>query len=159
MLSSSPQHVVFTLDGQRYALPHADVERVVQATKLTPLPGAPGAVAGLINIRGCIIPVVSLRKLHGRAERGPRPSDKVVIMHKGGRKVAILVDAVLDDAAPGESTKAEPGQILPDDPYASEATSNSLDGTVLPYEAGRLLNCGAYYADASIPNRIGRVKI
>jgi purine-binding chemotaxis protein CheW len=146
------------LDGQRYALPHADVERVVQATKLTPLSGAPDAVAGLINIQGCIIPVVSLRKLHGRAERSLGHSDKVVIMHKGGRKVALLVDAVLDDAASSESMKAEPCQITPN-PGGSEATSNSLDGTVLLYEAGSLLNCGAYYADASLPSRIGRVII
>jgi hypothetical protein len=149
MLSASQQHVVFTLDGQRYALPHADVERVVQATKLTPLSGAPDAVAGLINIQGCIIPVVSLRKLHGRAEHSLCHSDKVVIMSKAGRKVALLVDAVLDDAV----SEGMHG------PSTSEATSNGLDGTVLLYEAGSLLNCGAYYADASIPSRIGRVII
>lgn len=44
------QVVVFTLEGQQYALPLSAVERIVHAVEITPLPKAPEIVLGVINM-------------------------------------------------------------------------------------------------------------
>lgn len=41
-----------TRDGQRYALPLAQVERLIHAVGIIPLPKALEIIAGVINVRG-----------------------------------------------------------------------------------------------------------
>ncbi|HET6312223.1 MAG TPA: chemotaxis protein CheW [Chloroflexia bacterium] len=152
MTPTSTQHIVFTLDSQRYALPLTDVEWVVQPTRLTLLTGSQGAVMGLVNVHGWKIPVVSLRKLHGKAERDLAPGNRLIILRRHDRKVALLVDSVLDGVTCDEGTRAPAPHAAhyPDTPETEDL--------VLLYEASRLLDSGAYHAGAA-PNRIGRVMI
>lgn len=42
--------VVFSIEGQRYALPLNDVERVLPMVAVSPLPQAPAVVLGVINL-------------------------------------------------------------------------------------------------------------
>ena len=153
MTAASQQYVVFTLDRQRYALPLADVEWVAQPTRLTLLAGSPGAVMGLVSVQGWSIPVVSLRKLHGKAERGLTPANRLVILRRHEQKVALLVDSVPDGGTPDERTK-----VAADDATSYPHTPGG-GGPVLLYDASRALDAVAYHAEAHAPNRIGRVMI
>ena len=74
-MSEPAQLVVFRLNGQRYALPLAAVERIVCAVEVTPLPGAPPVVLGVINVAGCVLPVFNIRRRFLLPEREvvPRP--------------------------------------------------------------------------------------
>jgi purine-binding chemotaxis protein CheW len=56
------QIVVFTLDEQLYGLPLQAVVKVIHAIEIRHLPKAPEIIAGIINIKGQIIPVVDIRK-------------------------------------------------------------------------------------------------
>jgi chemotaxis signal transduction protein len=152
MTPASQQHIVFTLDSQRYALPVTDVEWVGQPTKLTLLTGSPGAVMGLVNVHGWSIPVVSLRKLHGKAERDLTPGNRLIILRRQSRKVALLVDSVLDGVT------SDDGMIAPAHHAAHDPNTPEAEGLVLLYEASGLLNSDACYVGAA-PNRIGRVMI
>jgi chemotaxis signal transduction protein len=53
--------LIVRVGSQRYALPAAAVERILPMAALTPLPGAPRDVAGLLNLHGEILPVVDPR--------------------------------------------------------------------------------------------------
>jgi purine-binding chemotaxis protein CheW len=64
--------LLFTLEGQRYALPAADVRELVRAARLTALPRAPAVVEGLLNLRGELLPVLDLRRHFIVARAGPR---------------------------------------------------------------------------------------
>src|SRR6202165_5083726 len=57
--------LVFALGSELYALPATQVHEVRPLGWLTPLPGTPPFLAGLINVRGRIVPVVDLRPLLG----------------------------------------------------------------------------------------------
>ena len=153
MTAASQQYVVFTLDRQRYALPLADVEWVAQPTRLALLAGSPGAVMGLVSVQGWSIPVVSLRKLHGKAERDLSPGNRLIVLRKRGRKVALLVDSVLDGVTYDDST------LAPADHARNYPVSPDAEGLVLLYEASRLLDSRAYYVEDAGPNRIGRVMV
>jgi purine-binding chemotaxis protein CheW len=57
--------LVFTLGDERYAFPSKQVREVRPLADLTPLPGTPAFVAGLLNLRGRIVPVLDLGPLFG----------------------------------------------------------------------------------------------
>lgn len=58
-------HVVFKVDGAEYVLPAADVLQMESFTGATPVPGAAPHVAGLVQVRGRVIPVVDARLRFG----------------------------------------------------------------------------------------------
>lgn len=53
--------LIVRVGSQRFALPAAAVERILPMAALTPLPGAPRNVAGLLNLHGGVVPVVDPR--------------------------------------------------------------------------------------------------
>jgi chemotaxis-related protein WspB len=52
--------LMFSVGGDRYALSTANLIEVLPLIELRATPGAPPAVAGLFNYRGCVTPVLDL---------------------------------------------------------------------------------------------------
>lgn len=52
--------VSFSLLGREYALPITVIQEVIKFMKPTKLPAAPASIAGIINLRGRVTPLVSL---------------------------------------------------------------------------------------------------
>jgi purine-binding chemotaxis protein CheW len=94
--------VVFSLDEQQFALDVRAVERVIRAVEISPLPGAPPTVRGVVNVEGRIVPVIDLRVRFGRSERALRLDDHFIIAHTGHRIVALMADTALG-VVPAES--------------------------------------------------------
>ncbi|MEP6689548.1 MAG: chemotaxis protein CheW [Gemmatimonadaceae bacterium] len=86
--------LVFQLDGARYALALDAVREVVRAVAVTPLPGAPDVVHGVIDVRGSVVPVFDLRARLGTTPREIDPDDQFVLANAGARVVALQVDRV-----------------------------------------------------------------
>lgn len=87
--------VLFTVDGQTYALHLEAVDRILRMAEVTPLPGAPDAVEGVINIQGLVAPVVSIRRRLGLTHRAAAVSDSLVLAHARKRRLAIIAESVL----------------------------------------------------------------
>jgi len=66
------------------------MESYVGATKV---PGAPPYVAGLVQVRSRVLPVVDLRVRFGLQERAPDLDSRVVIVQQAGRVVGLLADS------------------------------------------------------------------
>jgi purine-binding chemotaxis protein CheW len=90
----SDQFVIFTLDEQSFALPLRSVVKVIQAIEVRYLPKAPDIIAGIINIKGLILPVADIRKRFGLAVHEIGPDDQIIIADTGKRMIAITVDNV-----------------------------------------------------------------
>jgi len=128
-LANGQAWCTFQLAGGDYGVELARVQEVMRSQPVTLLPHAPHAIAGLMNLRGRIVPVVDTRRLLGIDE--PRSGDVarsggLVVVRGAEGPVALLVDAIGDvrraeDAPPSlpaaESpliarTLALPGQLL-----------------------------------------------
>jgi purine-binding chemotaxis protein CheW len=86
--------VEFTLAYERYAVATAWVREVVPLRELTPLPGAPAFVAGLINVRGRVVSVVDLKAFFELPPKGLPELNRVLIVAKQALEFGLLVDAV-----------------------------------------------------------------
>ncbi len=131
--------VVFTLDHQRYALDLERVRRVIRVVAITPLPGAPAIVLGIIDLGGDVIPVIDVRRRFEHPQRDLRLSDHLIVASTGKRTVALLVDeanAVID--APEESLAPSAG-ILPGIEMVDGAVKLE-DGLILIHDLERLLS-------------------
>ena len=69
----SEQLATFTLCGHTYGVPVSRVQEVLKGQLSTPVPLAPDAVAGLMNLRGEVVLVIDLRARLSLPERGRRP--------------------------------------------------------------------------------------
>jgi purine-binding chemotaxis protein CheW len=84
----------FRLAHERYAVQSSLVREVCPLRELTPLPGTPAFVVGIINVRGQIISVVDLKKFFDLPRQGLTDLNKVVIVGDGQMEFGLLVDAV-----------------------------------------------------------------
>ena len=87
--------VLFMVDGQTYALHLEAVDRVLRMVEVTPLPGAPEVVEGVINIQGEVVPIVSIRRRLGLTHRGIAVSDSLILARARTRRLAIIAEFVL----------------------------------------------------------------
>ena len=96
--------------GERFALPASGVAEVIRPPAVTRVPLGPSSLVGVANLRGAVMPVVSLRALLGTQARAPA-SPRVVVVDRGA-PVGLLIDrvtalgAVEGDSAAGDG---EPG--------------------------------------------------
>jgi purine-binding chemotaxis protein CheW len=86
--------VLFSLDEPRYALYLSEVVKVERAVEITPLPGAPQLVSGVIDFHGEIIPVIDIRQLFRLPQRDMRVEDQFIIARTSQRLVVLVVESV-----------------------------------------------------------------
>ncbi|UCH75623.1 MAG: chemotaxis protein CheW [Rhodospirillales bacterium] len=90
------QLVTMVVDDQLFGIPILQVQDIVEASKITPVPLAPSAIAGVLNLRGRIVTVIDLRKLLGNDEEVPWESQMGVTVDYKGDLYTLLVDAIGD---------------------------------------------------------------
>jgi purine-binding chemotaxis protein CheW len=99
-------HIVeFRLRSQYFAIERAHIREVHPLKNLTPLPCTPDCIAGIVNVRGQILPALDLQKFFGQAPQGITDLHVVIIVEGAGLELGILADAV-------ESAQALPQSAL-----------------------------------------------
>ena len=93
------RYLTFVLGHESYGIPVTKVREIVRMIDITPVPGMPAYVRGVINLRGKIIPVIDLRlRFHlANAEITERTCTIVVQMAPRPGVVSLMgliVDAV-----------------------------------------------------------------
>lgn len=89
----SELHVLCRIADADYVVPAADVLQMESYAGATKVPGAAAEVAGLVQIRGRVVPVLDLRVLFGFPAIEPTINSRVVVMTRGERTVGLLVDS------------------------------------------------------------------
>lgn len=130
--------VMFVLDERRYALPLADVERIVRAVDVVPLPGSPHLVLGIIDVSGHVLPVISLRRRFSLADREIDVADQFLIAATAARPVALVIDEAAGVIECEPDAVAAPASIGPG-MEAFQGAVRLKDGLVLIHDLTKLL--------------------
>lgn len=88
--------LLLEVEGRRIGLPASLVLEVLPSAAVETLDGAPDLVEGVLNVRGQLLPVVSMRRRLGAPDRPPRVDDHLVRVETGGRELLLRVDRALD---------------------------------------------------------------
>ena len=124
---------VFSIDSERYGVPVAVTERVLPMVAVTPLPGAPDVVLGVVNLHGDIVPVLDVRRRLGLASREHGPESRLLVARTRIRVVALAVDDVTDVADVDPSAVAPPETVLPGIEHVSGVAAVA-DGLILVHD-------------------------
>lgn len=92
--SLQTKQVIFTLDGKEFGFDIMIVNAIEKYTDLIPVPNAPSYIRGIMNLRGDVIPIYSLRKKFNLPEKSIDENTKLIITKSNGILMAFEVDAV-----------------------------------------------------------------
>jgi purine-binding chemotaxis protein CheW len=90
------QLVTFRLKDETYGINVMQVQEVLRVTEIAPVPGAPGYVLGIINLRGNVVTVIDTRTRFGLPTTERDDSSRIVIIESEQQVVGILVDSVAE---------------------------------------------------------------
>ena len=86
--------VEFTAGGLRLAIPLHSAERVVGMVAISPLPGAPDVLLGVINVHGSVIPVADVCRRLGCNAVAYGPESHLLLAHTSRRRLGLAVSEV-----------------------------------------------------------------
>lgn len=90
------QLACFTLGDKQFAVDIMRIREILVPQKLSPLPCASELLEGVINLRGSVIPVMSLRKRFGMPVEKDAPVGKLLIVSLVRQLLALVVDDVME---------------------------------------------------------------
>ena len=95
-LVPSGQLVTFTLDGVEFGLDIDRVQEITHRSDVTPVPGSPSFILGVINLRGLIIPVIDSRVRFHLAPQEPTTKTRIIVLRLGSGPTGLQVDSVAE---------------------------------------------------------------
>ena len=119
---SQVQLVVAKLANEEYGIPITQVQEIIQIPSITRVPGIPGFVEGVINLRGKIIPIVDLRKRFNLTQEQFGENTRIVVTTIDNQSIGLLVDSV------SEVIRLSNDAIDPIPPKISQICSEYLSG-------------------------------
>ncbi len=115
----SERFLVFSLSGARYALPAGGVRESLWLPRLTALEETAPWVLGAFDLRGELVPLVSLEVCLGHPSPAAAPSDLAIVAEAGGQPLAIHARAV--------NSLSRPTRVLPIPDDARHPAHHLLD--------------------------------
>jgi chemotaxis signal transduction protein len=120
--------LVVGLGEERYGIELPEVAEVLPPLEVTPVPGAPALISGVIHVHGEIRPVVDLRRLLGIEAVENDELPRVILLRRQGREMGLKVDSVekIRGVASGELHLAGDGYADVSGHYIKALTKDSL---------------------------------
>jgi chemotaxis-related protein WspB len=147
--------IAFQLGEGRFALPMSDLVEVVPLLPVRALAHAPDGVAGVINYRGQVVPVIDLCQLALGRPSAERSSTRLLVLHwnpagRESRLLALMVERAVNEQLIDADALTPPPVRIDATPYlgrlgmADGALVQLVDvSQLLPPSIGELL-----YAEA-----------
>ena len=89
------QYIITKFDNEQYGIDISYIDNIVRLQPITRVPHTQDYFLGVINLRGEIIPVMSMRKRFELPDKeDTRKSRILIIKTEGNAKIGILVDEV-----------------------------------------------------------------
>ncbi|MBI2353433.1 MAG: chemotaxis protein CheW [Deltaproteobacteria bacterium] len=103
------QYLTFTLADEVFAVDVARVREILEYTGITKVPQVPDFMRGVINLRGCVVPVIDLRLKFGMRETDRTVNTCIIVVEVQMDADVIVLGALADSVQ--EVIELEPGQI------------------------------------------------
>lgn len=145
--------VSFRVAHARGAIDATAVREISRMVAVTPLPGAPAPVEGVIVVRGASVPVLDVRARLGLPSRPVADSDYLIVVATALRTVALRVDDV-DDVRdlPDHAIESATGMVASAETVAGVVRLD--DGLLVVHDADAFLS----QAEADAIERVIRAR-
>lgn len=96
ILNSDLQLVTFFLNGEEYGLDVMRVREITSMTEITKTANSPHYVKGVINLRGSIVPILSLRNRFGFTDADDEELSFIAVMDYRNELTGFIIDEISD---------------------------------------------------------------
>ncbi len=117
------QFVTFIAGDEVFAVDMAPVQEIIRVPEVVRVPLAPPTLEGLANLRGRVLPIISLRRIFGFAEHDYDDATRAVVIDIG-QPLGFVVDRVASVVG------VEPGQIEDVGSIRSTVNTELLSGLI-----------------------------
>jgi purine-binding chemotaxis protein CheW len=90
------EFITFEVGGQLFGLDIMAIREIRAWTPTTRLPRVPSYVAGVVNLRGTVLPVVDLAARLGWPRTEASPRHAIIVTQVAGQSRGLIVDSVSD---------------------------------------------------------------
>jgi purine-binding chemotaxis protein CheW len=116
-LGHREQLVTIRIGAEEFALPVGQAREIVPYRRVTRVPGAAYQFAGVMNLRGDVIPVVEPKRRMGVPEREPDEATCIIVLDAGDHDIGLMVDAVREVVAIDPACVQPPAGAMAEVPY------------------------------------------
>lgn len=88
------QYIEMTVGKEYYAVKIEEIQEIIKMQTITEMPHCKHYLKGVINLRGKVVPVISLRNLFGLPDEEYTKATRIVVVHHLQESVGIIVDQV-----------------------------------------------------------------
>jgi purine-binding chemotaxis protein CheW len=92
----SGKYLTFFLDNEEYGIEILKVQEIIGQMMITPVPGTPRYIRGVINLRGKIIPVMDLKTKFGMGVTVLTERTCIIVVRTERLMMGILVDRLTE---------------------------------------------------------------
>ena len=127
------QLVGFKVGNEEFGVDILKVQEIIRLVPVAAMPNTPAHVEGVINLRGCIIPVIDFRKRFGIGGEltGGDATKRIVVVAFDNTTVGIIVDSVSQVIKLPESEIAATPLVARGDDNEAIAGVGQHDGKLL----------------------------
>ena len=95
-MTTLEQHIVFRVKDEVYALNIMHIQEIIKMKEICETPNSSrNYLKGVINVRGNIIPVISLSERFGYVQQEPSRTTRIIITKVQDQFVGIIVDEII----------------------------------------------------------------
>ncbi|RNC72263.1 MAG: purine-binding chemotaxis protein CheW [Desulfuromonadales bacterium] len=106
------QLVSFKLDQEEYGVNVLKVREIIRMPSITRVPNTPNYIEGVINLRGKVIPIISMRMRFGLPDGETTSQTRIMVMDMEGELMGFVVDAVSEVIRISESEIQPPPAVV-----------------------------------------------
>jgi purine-binding chemotaxis protein CheW len=125
-ITETRQYLTFKLGNEVFATDVAKVREVLDLTTITEIPRTPDFRAGVINLRGSVVPVVDLRLCFGMPKTESTRNTCIVVVEVLLDGESIVIGALADSVE--EVIDLEPEQIQPAPRIGTQIRTDFIKG-------------------------------
>jgi len=92
--SLAGQFVIFTVADTELAVSMQQVEEILKPPHIVRVPLAPPAVQGVANLRGSVLPIVSVHTMFGIEDHANSKAQRVLVLNVKDHQIGFVVDSV-----------------------------------------------------------------
>ena len=135
------QWVTFRLGDEIYGIDVLQVQEVLRITEISPVPGAPHYVLGIINLRGNVVTVIDARNRFGLPPKETDDASRIIVVDAFDKVVGLLVDNVSEVAyVPNSQIEVGPNVGADDGNKFVSGVSNRDGDLLIMVDLAKLIN-------------------
>ncbi|CBK74368.1 Chemotaxis signal transduction protein [Butyrivibrio fibrisolvens 16/4] len=133
------QYIVFNILKESFAIDISDINSIIMVPEITSIPKAPEYMKGVINFRGHVIPVMSLRKRMNYNEEIIDKDSRIIVLNlENDEMLGIIVDDVKAVMKIANDEILEPSPFLKKSESLISGVGKKNDELISIFEVDRL---------------------